>query len=83
MGEKFLFSGKISKCWKKLNGGPFGIFIIHSVAKHQDKLKGGLFEENFSFEQKCLLVPKKTERGTLQSRPVLYVTREKTKTLPG
>ena len=28
---------------KILKKGPFAIFNIHSVAKHQTKLKGGLF----------------------------------------
>ena len=31
--------------------------------------------ENF-FPKKCLAMPKKTERGTLWSRPALYVMRE-------
>ena len=64
---------------EKLNKGNLWGFSTSIVSQNIKKLKGGLFEENFSFEQKCLPVPKKTERGTLQSRPVLYVTREKTK----
>ena len=44
---------------KNLKGGPLGFFHIHSVAKHQ-KSEGGKI---FSFSEKNVTVPKKTERG--------------------
>ena len=54
-------------------GNPLGFFNIYCVAKLQ-KIEGGPFGEFFP-EKKRLAMPKKTERGTLWSRPVLYVTR--------
>ena len=59
---------------KKLKGDPLGFFNIHSVAQHQ-KMKGDPLGNNFS-AKKSLAMTTKTERGTLCSRPVLYVTRE-------
>ena len=52
-------------------GDLFG-FFTSIVAKHQ-KTKGGPFGE-FFFSKNSQ--GRKTERGTLQSRPVLYVTRK-------
>ena len=71
------FPKKISQCRKNLKGDPLGFFNIHSVAKHQ-KVEGdplGIFFEEKSHNDE------KTERGTLWSLPVLYVTRKKRKTL--
>ena len=55
---------------------PLGLFNIHFVAKHQ-KIEGGTLwgKNNFS-GKKDSQCRKKTERGTLWSRPVWYVTRE-------
>ena len=43
-------------------GDLFGFLNIHSVAKHQKKLKAGLFGEK-QFFQKSLTMPKKSGRG--------------------
>ena len=61
---------------KKLKGDPSVFFNIHSAAKLKQKLKGALL---VIFCQKWHYA-EETERGTLESRPVLYVTREKGKT---
>ena len=55
---------------------PLEVFNIHFVAKQAKKIEGGTLWGNF-FRKKSLTMPKKTERGTLWSRPVWYVTREK------
>ena len=66
---------KVSQCRKKLKGGGrFEIFNIHSVAKFRKKIEGELF--GGKIPNKSLAMPKITERGTLWSQPVLYVTRE-------
>ena len=56
-------------------------FSIDSVAKQQ-KIEGRPFEDTF-FRKKVSQCRKKIERGTLWSRPVLYVTRENIKNLFG
>ena len=61
----------------KLKGDPVGFFIIHSIAKHQ-KIERGPFGKK-SLEKKYHNVEKKTERGNLYSRPVLYITQIKDK----
>ena len=58
---------------KKLEGGPFGIFQHPFCRKTKKKLKGDHLK---NFFLKKSLNAEKTERGTLWSRPVLYVTRE-------
>ena len=57
-------SKKSHNAGKKLKGDGFhlGFFNIHSVKK---------------IPEKSLAMPKKRKRGTLWSRPVLHVTREK------
>ena len=39
--------------------GPLGFFNIRSVAKYQNKLKGGPFEDIKKFSKKSLTEPKK------------------------
>ena len=56
------------------------LFNIHSVSEHQKKLKGEPLGKFFS--KKSLTMPK-TERGTLQSLLVLYVTRKNIKNFFG
>ena len=62
---------------KPLKGDPFGFSNNYAVAKHQ-KIKGDSLAEKK--RKKGLTMSKKTERGTLYSLPVLYVTRKKRKT---
>ena len=62
-----------------LKGGTLSHFSTSIVAKHQ-KNEGGPFGEK-KFPEKILTLPKKTERGTLQSLPVRYVTRKNRKNL--
>ena len=50
-------------------------FLTSFVAKHQKIEGGSVWGKNFSQKQ-SLAMPKKIERGTRWSRPVLYVTRE-------
>ena len=59
---------------KKLKEGPFGIFQHPFCRKSPKKLKGDPVGKNFP--EKSLAMPKKLKRGTLWSRPILYVTRE-------
>ena len=77
----FLFPGKKShsaeKIWK---GDPLGFSNIRSDAKQQ-KNEEETFWRKIFFRRKSLAVPKKTERGTLWSRPVWYVTRKNRKNL--
>ena len=40
-------------------GTRLGFFNIRSVAKHQNKLKGGPFEDSRKFSKKSLTEPKK------------------------
>ena len=83
---KKFFLKKVSQRRKKLKGGTLWDFSIPSLSQNPKKMKGGPFGENF-FPKKSLAMPKKTElqffsalrdfeRGTLWSRPVLYVMRE-------
>ena len=58
-GEKKFLEKKVSQCRKTERGDPLGFFNIHSVAKHQKKLKW----RKFLFSEKNLTVPKKTEMG--------------------
>ena len=59
---------------KNREGDPCGFFNIHSVAK----LEKGTFWGNFVSGKKRN--GEKTIRGTLRSRPVLYVMRKKGET---
>ena len=63
---------KKSQCRNKLKGG---IFWHPFCRKFRKKIEGGPFGENV-FPKKKSRNAKKTERGILWSRPVLYVTRE-------
>ena len=77
--DPLIFFKTVSQCRRNWKGDPVGFFNIYSVAKLLKKHRrgdplGGVFFSNKS------LNAEKTERGTLQSRPVLYVTREKGKT---
>ena len=54
-------------------GDPLGVFNIRSVAKLQ-KIEERTLPGKIVAEKSR--IPEKTERGTLRSRPVLYVTRE-------
>ena len=57
-----------------MNGGPFRWdFSTSILSQNSEKLKGAFGERFF---EKSLAMPKKTERGTFWSRPVLYVTRK-------
>ena len=56
-------------------GDPLGFFDTQSVAKPKKKLKGDSLGKNV-FRKKSLAMTKKTERGTLLSRPALSVKRE-------
>ena len=58
-----------------------GVFNIHFVPKNQ-KIEGGTLWGKF-FPGKKSHNAEKTERGTLWSRPVWYVTRENRKKLFG
>ena len=60
---------------QNLKGDPMRIFSIHFVAKLQ-KIAGEPFGEKYFPEKKVSQCRTKTERGTIWSRPVLYVTRE-------
>ena len=51
---------------------PLGFFKSHSVAKLQ-KMKGTIWWKKIEKSPQCR---KKSKRGTLWSRPVLYVTLE-------
>ena len=57
---------------KKMKGGPSGIFLYPVCRKTQKKLKGGPFGEFFSEKSRNA---EKKQRGTLWSRPALYVIR--------
>ena len=46
----------VPKIWKR---DPLEVFNIRSVAKYQNKLKGGPFEDNKKFSKKRLTKPKK------------------------
>ena len=61
---------------------PLGVFNIHFVAKHQ-KIEGGTLWGKIFFPEKKSRSAEKTERGTLWSRSVWYVTRENRKNLFG
>ena len=50
---------------------PVGFFNIHSVAKHQKKLKKGPFDEKQSHKGE------KTERGPFSLAPIIYVAVKK------
>ena len=65
---------KVSQRRKKIErGDPLG-FSIPSLSQNSEKLKERPFGEIFS--EKKSRNAEKTERGTLWSRPALYVTRE-------
>ena len=66
--------------WRAERGDPFG-FLTSIFATHL-KLKGVPTPWGIFFE-KSLIMPKKLKWGTLQSRPVMYVTRGKRKNLFG
>ena len=58
-------------------------FVIHSVANHQKSGRGPFGGKKVSQCRKKYWEPlgiEKTEKGTLESRPVLYGTRKKRKT---
>ena len=59
---------------KKLKGGTLWDFSSSILLQNSKNMKGNLLGNFFS--QKGLATPKKTERGILWSRLVLYVTRE-------
>ena len=59
---------------KKLERGHFGIFLYPVCRKTQKKLRGDPLGKNFS--KKKSRNAEKTERGTLWSRPALYVMRK-------
>ena len=59
---------------KKLKGGPFGIFQHPFCRKTPKKLK--VYPLGKKFPEEKSRNTEKTERGSLWSRPVLYVTRE-------
>ena len=59
---------------KNVKGGPLGLFNIHSVTEYEKKLKGDplvtlIFLKKSHIAKngggKCLITPKKLERGTL------------------
>ena len=62
---------------KKLKGWTLWGFSTSILSQNIKKLKGGPFGEKNNFSgKKDSQCRKKTERGTLWSRPVWYVTRE-------
>ena len=71
--EKKLKSLTLSK--KKLKGGTLWDFSTSILSQTPKKLKGDPLGKIFP-EKKVSQCRKITERGTLWSRPVLYVTRE-------
>ena len=71
----WFFFWKILTMPKKLKEGTLWDFATSICRKTQKKLKEGQFGENFFSIKKVSQCRKKTEKGTLQSRPVLYITR--------
>ena len=63
---------------KNLKGGPFGIFNIHSVAKHQKIEVGKIFYFLEKISQ-CRKTKKKTERGTLWDFPTSILSQNSKK----
>ena len=59
---------KISQCRKKLKGGPFGIFNIHSVGKYQN-IEGGLLVRIFVFEKES-----HRDENTLKEYPLALLS---------
>ena len=75
------FGKKVTMPKKTERVDPLGVFNIHFVAKHQ-KIEGATLWGIF-FPEKKSQCRKKLKGGTLWSRPVWYVTREKRKNLFG
>ena len=65
---------KVSKR-QKIERGGLRDFSIPSLSQNPKNIEGGSFGKNSS-PKKSLAMLKKTERGTLWSRPALYVMRE-------
>ena len=66
---------KVSQC-RKNRKGPFGGFPTSILSQNSKKIEGETLWGKIFFPEKKSHNAEKTERGTLRSHPVWFVTRE-------